>query len=64
MQSNKPVPDPRIAAYIAEVEKPGIPWISTSHKTLMDLNDKHGAEVVKQLLHEYFSAGSLWKAGK
>lgn len=58
-----PQPDPRIAAYVAEVSVPGIPWISTSHNTLSRLYGEHGRDVVDGLLHEHWSALSLWRAG-
>lgn len=49
-------PDPRIAAYIAEIERPGIPWISTSHITLSGLQSEHGAALIQQLIDAYFAA--------
>jgi hypothetical protein len=58
----EPQPDPRIAGYVAEVSVPGIPWISTSHLTLQRLNGEHGKRVVADLLDEFWSAHSLWRA--
>jgi hypothetical protein len=51
-----PKPDPRIAAYVAEVSAPGIPWISTSHVTLRRLWDEHGKATVQGLLQAYWVA--------
>lgn len=49
-------PDPRIAAYVAEVSQPGIPFVSTSHITLLRLYEQHGKDVIDQLLAEYWAA--------
>lgn len=49
-------PDPRIAHYIAEIERPGIPYVSTSHVTLRHLNSTYGAELVSGLIAAYFDA--------
>ena len=46
--------DPRIAAYIAEVDQPGIPYVSFSHVTLMRLYAEHGAKVIDALLDAHF----------
>ena len=42
--------DPRIAGYVAEISKPGIPFISTSHSTLRRLYEAHGHQVIDELL--------------
>lgn len=51
-----PKPDPRIADYIAEIEKPGIPYVSTSHLTLFRLGAEHGHGLVAGLIKDYFNA--------
>lgn len=52
--STRPEPDPRIAAYIAEIEQPGIPYVSTSHVTLYNLYREHGEKTINYLLDQYF----------
>ena len=42
--------DPRIAAYVAEVSQPGIPYVSNSHGTLHNLYSEHGRQVIDGLL--------------
>lgn len=56
----KPTPDPRIAAYIAEIETPGIPYFSYSHLTLCRLNGEHGQQAVDALLSDYFLRLRQW----
>lgn len=51
---NRPEPDPRIASYIAELEVPGIPYISTSHWSLLKLYGAHGVSTVDGLVSDYF----------
>ena len=46
--------DQRIAAYVAEVSQPGIPFISDSHITLRHLYIDHGKEVIDQLLADHW----------
>lgn len=53
---NEVKPDPRIAAYIAEIEVPGVPYISRSHETLSKLYSEHGMELVRSLIDAYFKA--------
>lgn len=48
-------PDPRIAHYIAEIEQPGIPYVSYSHETLRQLYGTHGKALVEQLIAAYFA---------
>jgi hypothetical protein len=47
--------DPRIAAYVAEVSQPGIPYVSTSQDRLMELYVIHGEQVINDLLTLYWS---------
>lgn len=49
-----PKPDTRIAAYIAELEVPGIPYISTSQWSLLRLYGTHGVSTVDNLVADYF----------
>lgn len=49
-------PDPRIAAYVAEVSRPGVPYLSTSHLTMGRLYQEHGRCVIDQLLKEYWES--------
>lgn len=49
-------PDPRIAAYVAELSQPGVPYVNTTHLTRYRLVVQHGAETVQRLLDEYFEA--------
>ena len=51
-------PDPRIAAYIAELEGPA-PVVSYSHLTLRALYRQHGQELVENLLEQYWHARRL-----
>jgi hypothetical protein len=51
-----PQPDPIIAAYVAEVSAPGIPYVSTSHVTLSRLYSEHGRARVDALLAEHWAA--------
>ncbi len=53
---SKPVPDQRIAAYIEEIEKPGIPFVGWSHCLLYSIGCEHGHELVWGLISEYFEA--------
>lgn len=50
------LPDPRIARYIAEVSKPGVPWISTSHIVLLGLYQEYGRDTIDKLLADYWEA--------
>lgn len=47
--------DPRIAAYVKEVSKPGIPYVSYSHHTLRAMYIEHGKQVVDHLLTEHWA---------
>jgi hypothetical protein len=51
--------DPRIAAYVAEVEQPGIPYVSTSHIILRHLYGQHGKDVIDALLAAHWKRCSL-----
>jgi len=51
-----PIPDPRIAAYVAEVSVPGVPWISSSHITLRHINIEYGQATVQHLLDKHWAA--------
>ena len=59
----KPTPDPRVAGYIAEIEQPGIPYVSYSHTTLLRLYAAHGKDVVNNLISDYFAEVRIWKEG-
>lgn len=48
--------DARIAAYVVEVSMPGVPWISTSHNTLVKLYGQHGRETIDALLAAHWAA--------
>jgi len=50
----KPEPHPVIAAYINEVSVPGIPWISTSHNTLLHLWNSHGQANIDRMLVQFW----------
>lgn len=52
----KPTPDPRIAAYIEEISRPGTPYVNGSHNTRWKLVCEHGEETVNRLCDEYFAA--------
>lgn len=58
----KPEPDPRIAAYVAEVSVAGVPWISTSHLTLRSLYSQHGEALVAVLLKRHWAAMRVWES--
>lgn len=60
----RPEPDPRIAAYVAEVSAPGIPYVSTSHVTLARLYDAHGRDTVDALLSAHWDALRTWGAAQ
>lgn len=47
-------PDPRIAKYIAQIEQPGIPYVSSSHYTLHELGRVYGHELIASLVKDYF----------
>ena len=47
--------DPRIAAYVEEISKPGIPYVSYSHHTLLTMYIEHGKQVVDHLLPEHWA---------
>lgn len=47
--------DPRIAAYVAEVSQPGMPYVCTSHNSLWELYVMHGKEVINDLLTTYWA---------
>lgn len=47
--------DPRIAAYVAEVSQPGIPYISKSHYSLSELYVVHGEQVINDLLTAHWA---------
>lgn len=49
-------PDERIAAYVAEISKPGVPYVSRSWVTLARLYDLHGRDTVDRLLREHWEA--------
>ena len=49
-------PDPRIAAYIREIEAPGVAYVNRSQFTLGGLYSKHGRDVIDRLVNEYFAA--------
>ena len=53
---NTPMPDSHIAVYVAEVSKPGIPYVNHSHVTLARMYDEHGRAVIDNLLDEYWDA--------
>ena len=57
----KPTPDSRIAAYIAEIEQPGIPYVSTRHNTLHALNVAHGRAYITNLINQYFAEVRDWR---
>lgn len=59
-----PTPDPRIAAYVAEIRAPGIPYVSTSHLTLRRLNDEFGQAVVSALIAVHFAECRRWDYDK
>lgn len=46
--------DPRIAAYVQEVSRPGIPCVSYSHETLRQLYIDHGKQVIDDLLDAHW----------
>lgn len=48
-------PDPRIAEYIAEIERPGVPYVNTSHVTLYRICREHGTDTVEKLIDDYFA---------
>ena len=48
------VVDPRIAAYVAELNQQSV--VSYSHRTLRYLYQEHGTEVIDQLLNEHWAA--------
>jgi len=50
------IPDPRIAAYVAEIELPGVPYINRSATILYNLCCEHGADLVYNLLEDYWEA--------
>lgn len=62
--SQKPTPDPRIAAYVEEVSRPGVPYVSTSHVTLGRLYDAHGRATVDSLLAAHWQALREWQAAQ
>lgn len=47
--------DPRIAAYVAEVSQPGIPYVSMSHYVLAELYVLHGEQVINDLLTAHWA---------
>ena len=49
-------PRPEIAAYIAEIEQPGIPYVSNSHHTRLRLAARYGLGTVDAWIREYFDA--------
>lgn len=51
---SKPIPDPRIAAYVAELSTNSV--VSYSHLTLHRLNVEHGAALVQSLLDAHWKA--------
>lgn len=52
---NKPEPHPLIAAYIAEVSVPGVPWVSTPHLTLRGLYNQYGQSRIVMLINEHWA---------
>jgi hypothetical protein len=48
-------PDPRIAAYVAELEGP-CPVVNYSHLTLLALHQQHGKVLIENLLEQYWHA--------
>ena len=56
--------DERIAAYIDELSRPGIPYISNSHGTLRELYARYGKQVIDQLLEEYWESLRTEKTNK
>lgn len=48
--------DPRIAAYVAELNQPGIPYVSRSHHTLSRIQSEHGEQVINDLLDAHWDA--------
>jgi hypothetical protein len=56
----KPEPREEIAAYVAEVSQPGVPWISNSHHTLFQLGSKYGRSRVEMWLNEHWAAVRAW----
>lgn len=58
---SKPVPDPRIAPYIAKIEEPGVPYVAQSSALLYQLGNEHGHILVAQLIKDYFAALRRWR---
>ena len=47
--------DQRIAAYVAEVSQPGIPYMNNSHGVLRELYITYGRETIDQLLSDHWA---------
>ena len=58
----KPIPEPRIAAYIKELGTTSV--VSYSHFTLMRLYKGHGKDTIDALLHSYFHNEREWDASR
>lgn len=61
-KSAPPEPDPRIAPYVAEVSKPGVPYVNSSHTVLFRLGCEHGHQLVQDLLDQHWAAMRAYDA--